>query len=845
MNGGFIGRMIWRESRGTRRRLALYMTTITLGVTALVAINGFREDVTLSLRQQSQSLLGADLEIRSRRPFADSVNAVVDSLVAAGDRVAHIVSLGSMVYAERSQLSRLAQIRALDGDFPFYGRIETVPADAWSRLSTGSYAVVDPSLLVYLDAAIGDTVTIGEARVTILGTLLHVPGDVALEAAIGPRVYVPAHVIEGTSLLGFGTRAQWSVSIALANPERLQPFLNSYNARFEAWQVRYDTVAEREEDFTEVLDRLSRFLAMVGLLALLLGGTGVASAVHVYVRERIPTIATLRCLGATGWQAGATYLLLAAGMAFGGALVGAGLGALVQVALPRVLQGFLPVAVAAHLHWGLMLSGVGIGTWIGVVFAALPLLAIRRVSPLRAIRADVEPVGRDPLVGVAAVVIGLTITGLAIWQAPSRFEGLLFAAAIIVTGFSLWTVAKLLELVMRRAFPRRAPYVVRQGISNLFRPHNQTVAVTVSVGFGLFLLATLDLVRRNLVRQFELDGSDRQANIVAFDVQPDQRTEVVEVFRRHGVAPREIVAIVPARLTQINGLGIEQLLHDSGGPVRSRWPLRREYRHTYRDTLVETEVLLRGTWWDTPRAAAALPRISLEEDIASELAVDIGDRITWDFQGVSIETEVASLRRVDWARFSLNFFAVFEPGTLDDVPQIYVVTARVDDVATRGIVQRDIVRGSPNVALLDVSTLMRALETILRSATTAVRFVALFSLICGGVVLVGAVATSRYQRLRESVLLRTLGASSRQVMRIALVEYVALGTVAAVTGILLAGLAAWGLARFFFEIAFRPSPLPVIVLALGAAFITVAVGLIGSRDALSRPPLAILRDVST
>ncbi len=843
MNARFVWRMVARESRGTRRRLILYVGAIALGVTALVAINSFRADVAISIHDQSRTLLGADLEIRSRRPLPDSVSALIDSMVASGDRVATAISLGSMVYADRTGASRLAQVRAIRGEYPFYGKIATTPTDAWARLTSGAHAVVDPTLLVYLGAHIGDTLVIGESQFEVVGTLQRVPGDIALQAALGPRVYVPARFIEGTSLLRFGSRAQYAAYLALQDPEDLQPFLNAYNARFEDWEVAYDTVAEREEDFTMILDRLSRFLGLVGLMALLLGGTGIASAVHVYVREKIPTVATLRCLGATARQASAVYLVQATMMGLGGAAVGAGLGLAIQRWLPAVLRGFLPVSVTPHFHGAFVLTGVAVGSWTALAFAALPLLAIRRVSPLRALRADHEPTGRDPFRWLVMFVLAMTVVGSGIWQAPTKIEGILFGAGIAVTGGALWAAAKLITWGTRRFFPSSATYVVRQGISNLFRPHNQTVAVTVSIGFGLFLLGSIDLVRRNIMVQFEIEGGGSAPNVVAFDVQADQQQGVVDIFNRYEIPPRAVTPLVAARVAAINDVTVDALLHDSV-TVRSRWPLRREYRHTYRDTVVETEQLVAGDWWNgVPRAPGEPARISVEEDIARELHLEIGDRVTWNIQGIEVESQVANIRTVDWARFSLNFFVVFESGALEDTPQTVVVTARIPDDTIRGLVQRDIVRAFPNVSILDVSVIMQALDAILSSATTAVRFVAMFSLLCGFVVLVGAVATSRYQRLRESVLLRTLGAQARQIRRIIFVEYAALGLLASVTGAGLAIVASWGLSRFFLEVPFRVAPVAVSMLVGGATLITVAVGVLGSLSVVTRPPLAVLREL--
>ena len=392
--------------------------------------------------------------------------------------------------------------------------------------------------------------------------------------------------------------------------------------------------------------------------------------------------------------------------------------------------------------------------------------------------------------------------------------------------------------------------MVRQGVANLFRPHNQTVPVILTVGFGLYLMGSLQVVQRNLLDQFAFDVRPDRPNLVIFDIQRDQREGVERMLRERGLGAREFTPIVPARIAALNGRPVSEILADTTAPGPSRWALRREYRNTYRDTLVSSEELIAGAWWDEPRPEPApgaeppLPRISLERDVADELQVEVGDRVTWDVQGVRLETQIASVRRVDWARFEPNFFAVFEPGVLESAPQIFVTLGRIDGDARRAEVQRDLVQRYPNISALDLSLVQEAIDTILGSVAVAVRFMALFSIASGMIVLIGAIGTSRYQRLRESVLLRTIGARTQQVTRILATEYLALGTLAALTGLLLAAVAGWALVTFFFEMTFRLPLLPLLGLGLATVVITILVGLLSSRDVMRRAPLAVMREVT-
>ncbi len=874
--------MVSRETRSSWRRIALYTACITLGVAALVAINSFRSDMSRAIHREARALLGADLELRSREPFPQPVQNLLDSAVQAGTPVSYVTSFSSMALVERSGRTRLVEVRALAGGYPYYGQISTEPAGRWTALASERVALVDPSVLVQLDASLGDTVRIGQADFPIDAAVTTVPGEIGIRAAIGPRVYIPGAYLDETELLRFGSRARYAAYLQIEDAEEVQQFLDEHEDLLEDQRVGYDTVEEREEAWAESLDVMARFLGLVGLMALLLGGLGVASAAHVFVRRKLETVAVLRCLGATQRTVFLVYLLQAALMGVLGAAAGAALGIGVQAALPRVLADFLPLDVSPRLHGLAVLSGFGIGVWVALLFGLLPLLTVRDVPPLRALRRPFdEPTPRRDVLRVAAYVVLVgSIIALSLWQAPFVWAGLAFAGGVAMGASVLWAVAAALIKATRRFFPDQAPYVVRQGVANLFRPHNQTVAVTLAVGFGVFLLSTMHLVQRNLLTQIEIETGPDRPNLVVFDIQADQREGVEHLISERGLGIREVTPIVPARIAEINDRTVEELLADTVGPRASRWALRREYRHTYRDTMVASEQLAEGEWWgsesgggggggaeggrERQEAAGAVPaaepagegvaaaegsqrrevhRVSMEVDLAAELRVEVGDRITWDVQGVRLETEIASLRHVDWARFEPNFFVVFEPGALEQAPQTYVTLVRVPAALERAELQRDLVRRYPNISALDLSLIIETLDRILGSVSSAIRFMAVFSLASGLIVLLGAIATSRFQRLRESVLLRTLGARTKQVGKILVTEYFALGALAALTGTLLAGVAGWGLVTFFFEMTFRLPVLTLVWLFLGAAMVTTVIGLLGSLEVFRKQPLAVMRQL--
>jgi putative ABC transport system permease protein len=369
--------------------------------------------------------------------------------------------------------------------------------------------------------------------------------------------------------------------------------------------------------------------------------------------------------------------------------------------------------------------------------------------------------------------------------------------------------------------------------------------VVLALGFGVFLLSTLVLVQHNLLRDLRVDRGQSRPNLVFFDLQPDQREDVRARVAAAGPLTAPVVPIVPMRIQSLKGRPVAELLAIEDETKRpGRWALRREYRSSYRDAPTASERVVAGAWWrpgdGRTRGEAPVP-IAVEAGLARELRLAVGDEVVWDVQGVPVASRVACLREVEWARFEPNFFVVFPAGPLDDAPRSYVLLARVEDAALRARLQRAIVEAHPNVSTLDLAQIQRAIEGVIDKVVLAVRFMALFSLAAGAVVLAGAVAASRYQRVREGALLRTLGARRPQLVRILLAEYAVLGALAAATALLLATAAGWALVHFVFEGTFALPAAELAALALSVVGLTLVVGLAGSTEVWRRPPLEVLR----
>ncbi|MGH7963663.1 MAG: ABC transporter permease, partial [Candidatus Binatia bacterium] len=646
-----------------------------------------------------------------------------------------------------------------------------------------------------------------------------------------------------TTLIQKGSLVTYKVSYKFAREGDTEQLLETIRPQFSQYRLESDTVQEHAASVGRVMDNLSRFLNLVGFIALLLGGVGVASAIHVYIKEKLGTVAILRCVGAQARQTFAVYVLQAAVMGLVGAVGGALVGIAVQTALPLLLRDFLPVKIVFALSWSAVIQGVTIGLGIVLLFALLPLLAVRRVSPLLALRSayeDVQPRVTDPLRWLVSLLIVLSICAFALLHTERWTYGLGFCAALALAFGLLAAVAKLLMMLVRAYGSTGWPYVWRQGLANLYRPNNQTFVLVLALGLSTFLLMTLYLTQRMLLQEVSLADEADQANLVLFDIQGDQREDVASMVRSFALPVQQQVPIVTMRLASLKGRKVEDLLNDTSEET-STWALQREYNATYREGLIETERIAAGVWQGRADPASTVPPISLEEEIADTLNVSVGDELVFDIQGVPVTTTIGSIRTVDWQRVQPNFFLVFPTGVLEAAPHTYVLFTRVPSTQMSATLQRATIQRFPNVSAIDLTLILHTLDGILGRIAFAIRFMAFFSIAAGLLVLAGAVVTSRYQRRKESVLLRTLGASRVQIRKILAIEYLFLGSFAAVTGLLLAVSASWALAYFLFETIFVPEG-PAVLLALFLVIgLTVLTGMLGSRGVTNRPPLDVLR----
>jgi putative ABC transport system permease protein len=842
----FSLRMAWRETRGGWRHFTVFLGCVALGVGALVSVGTLAANLDRTLAREARTLTGGDLELRSARPLDQAERAALAGLEAAGAVTTVVRDVAGMARDPARGATLLVQLRAVEPEYPLYGRVQTMPAEPLDALLAdrggAGGAVVEARLLERLGLTVGDPLMIGAAGFIVTGVLVREPDRPTGLVTLGPRVLVRGPALERAELLQVGSRVRYRTLVRLPAGVSARAAGADLGRALADPGIRVAAYDEAQPGLRRFFAQFATYLGLVGLASLLVGGVGIASSVTTFLRRQLGTIAILKCLGA-GWRPLlVTYLIQTLAVGLLGSIVGAALGVGIQPVLVRALVPFAPFGLEAQWDAGTIARGLALGVLTALLCALWPLLTVRAVPPSLIFRRDVLASAwrpRRPWAAVLPILAGLS--ALAVWQVGSLRLGAIFLGAALAALALLFGLSRGLVKLARR-LPRTLGLAWRQGLAGLDRPGGHTVRVVMALGVGVMLLVSVALLEASLGRQFAYEQKRDAPTFFFVDVQPDQR----EGFSRlvgtvsGGVAPT-LTPIVRARLAAIDGVPVTHALIER----RKReapdkvWYFTREYVLTWAAESPPANVIVSGRWW-APDEVLARPRVSVEEEAAKQFGVAVGGTLTFDVQGVPLEAEVTSVRRVDWQTLGANFFMVLSPGALDGAPATYMATARVP-AAAETVLQDRVVAAFPNVTAIPLRGVLERVAEVLDQIAFAVRFMASFTIAAGLVVMAGALAATRYQRLYESVILKTLGASRWAIARAFAVEYACLGATAGLGGTLLAAVLAWIVLRFMLD---TPWTLEPETLLLGVVLTTagsLAIGLLATVRLVGRPPLSVLR----
>jgi len=838
----FVLRMALRETRAGWRRLLFFFLCIAVGVGTMAALRSAIQNVRSALTAQARTLIGADILISSREDWSAEELAIIERVGAAAVRArTDSVETATMVRpADPSKgVARMVELRGVQRGFPLYGSIELAGGQPYSHaLLASDGALVRPELLAQLDLRVGDALIIGGRPFTIRGTLVNEPGRRAGGFSLGPRVLIDYDALHELGLLTLGSRARRQVLLQVGD-EGVDALTARLREAFKDTFVSVRSYRMTGDEIGEDLERAEGYLSLAGLTVLVLGGIGVSSVTRVFIDQKLKSIAVLKCVGAGTLRVTSIYLVQILALGLAGSLLGLGLGRLALAAAPETLGDPTGgVALSRALTWPAMAQAVAIGVLVSLLFSLVPLLRVRRVRPSLLLRDEAGgPGGFDWLRVLAIALVSVVLAAVAAWQAGSLLVGVAVCLGFALIAAALYGAG--LALVRGvRPFARSRRFAVRHAALHLDRPGNQTRVVLLAVGLGAFFLVGIRAVESNLFREVSIVFDETAPDLFLIDVQPDQRDGVTSIVRRHtGDAPR-LLPVLRARVTQVRGRdttleGVED--------VRGRGSLAREYTITYRGALEANETLLEGTFWDG--SPAGEPEVSIEKSVQERFQIHPGDTMRFEVLGRPVTATVTSVREVNWRDSRAGgFMFVFRPGAFDGAPHGYVAPVRgPEDAAGRGRLQRDLVAAFPNVSVIDVREILEVVREVVDRVVLATSVIGGLVLGTGVLILIGAVATTKFRRMQDAAILKTLGASSRQIASLLLIEYGLLGVIAGTIGAIGGAALSWGVSRHVLEIGWQ---FPIAESLAGVALTAVlvaGVGLAASVDVLRRKPLATLR----
>lgn len=837
----FVLRMALRETRASWRRLLFYFLCVAVGVGSIVLLRSAIRNFYDVMASDARSFMSADLQIDTNRPWTPEVLSIVDRVAVPPLVTGKVYTIEAATMLRPADASRegalMVDLKGVEPQFPFYGKVRLAGGAAFSTdLLKDNGVLVARPVLDRLDLKIGDSVKIGTMVFVIRGIIEREPGS-GMGFRYGPRVLIDRNAVENAGLTGFGSRARRRILLRAPDAD-VEQLAKRLRKEINNNLIRVRSYKDSQENVNEQYTRAENFLALTGLIILVLGGIGISSVTRVFIEQKRKSIAVLKCLGATGKRVIAAYLTQILVLGVSGSVLGLFLAGAGMLLIHSTYAANLPPDMSYRLQNGAVLQGLGVGILVTILFSAVPLMRVRRIKPNVLLRDEDGAAQRfDWPRWITAALVGLGLILLASWQAGSVKSGLFFLGGLLAGAGALYGAAILLVRLLRGMKHTLPSFPARHAINSLHRPGNQTLVIILGVGLGVFFIIATQSLKSNLLRELDFDRRGKMPNLYLIDIQSDQEKGVSDLIQKETGEKANLIPTVRARIFAINGAPVN--LEDPA-MKKDRGRLGFEYTTTYRSKLESNETVLEGRFWDpTPSAA---PEISIEESMKGMMGLDVGSTITWDILGRKITARVTSIRRVDWRNSRTGFYVVFRPGALDKAPQMMI--AALDGPSSdkdRSHFQRALIDRYPNITVIDVVDILEGVRKLVNNMTVAVSFIGGFVFFSGALILVGSIAMTKFQRVYEAAVLKTLGAQRKVLLRILVLEYGLLGAVAGIIGALFGMALAWAITRFVFEIPWSYSPLLHLAGAAATTLLVVLVGAFSSLDILNRKPLGTLR----
>jgi putative ABC transport system permease protein len=843
--------MAWRDLRSSPAKFFFVILAVAVGVGALTGVRSFSRAFHNLLLTQARTLMAGDLSLRVFGQSTPQQIAELQSLEKRGVRETSVTETLTMASTAEVPEPMLVSVKAIDpAVYPFYGEVKLDPPAPLRAVLDSHSAAVSDDLLFRLKTRVGGNLRLGGQDFRIAALLVSEPDRLTGSINIGPRVMISRDGLDRTGLISLGSRAaeRYLFLLPPRGPD-VQQVRNVLKQAFPEGLIA--DYRETHPIVTRGLERSTTFLSLISLIALIVGALGVATAMHAHLQQKMDIIAVLKCLGARSGQVLRIYLAQTLALGLAGGLLGIAFGTLVQRVFPALIGRFFPVPPHMGLDWVPAAQGLAIGILTTLLFTLPTLLGIREIRPAVIFRREMTESrpdwlkrwsrSRQALATAAAILVGIGL--IAAWLAGTTLHdslrmGAYFAGGLLVSLLAIagiaWFLLRGLRLLMRGA-GRALPVPLRQGVANLYRPGNHAQTVLVTLGTGVMFTLTVYLVQHAVLADLRQNAPPGMANVFMLDIPGAQRQALTDLLKRQkGIetAP-EIVSSVSVRLTSVNGVPVEKMGLQEWGRrfLRTRSVTSAPARPR------EMEILS-GSWWN---GHPAVPQVCASEEAARILHLKAGMALEWAAWGRPLHSNLACIQRTDSVRMTARFEFIFSPGSLDGFPAIYYGSIRVKprDVPA---MQRVIYEKMPTITVIDMADVLEIVQQVVDQIALVVRFVSAFTIVAGAIILASSVAGTRFGRVREVVILKTLGATRRRVAGIFSIEFLVLGAAAGLLGSALAtGFTALIVKRLL-KADFHFDPAADLFSIALTALVAVAAGWLASYRILGQKPLEVLRD---
>ncbi|MGC2404587.1 MAG: FtsX-like permease family protein [Acidobacteriaceae bacterium] len=839
-------KIAWREVHASRAKFFFVMISVAIGVAALTGVRGFSDSFQKTLLGEARTIMAADLSARMfRQPTADEEQQL-NAMASRGIQRTQVTEMVSMASSPGDPVPLLVSLKSVDPQrYPFYGAVELEPAGDLRRVLTDETIVVAEDLLIRLHTQVGANLKIGNSVFRIAAILAHEPDRMSSGMGLGPRFMMTQSALEKSGLLQQGSRSGERFLFKLANPNG-----NVAAARARLEQVLPDAQVtdfrESNPALTDGLKRSTGLLSLICLVAMVLGAIGVAMAMRAHLQQRIDVLAIMKSIGARSSDILRIYLLQTVLLGLAGGLIGVTFGLGVEWVFPSLLGKFLPLHLDLRLPWGSALAGLGTGILTTVLFCLPPLLQIRKVRPNLVLRRAVEEpevrrswwvrLRESKAQWITAVIILLGLGAIAAALSDSvvvgrTFAGALCALLVVILGVSALTLRVVRAFLSRTRLHLQS--AVRHGLANLYRPGNQSAAVLASLGLGVMLILTVFLMQHGVIDEMRMTSGPNLPNIFLVDISNRELEGVKHLMSQQPavLGDLETLPVVSGRIVSIDGTA-EAGLKLKNYPSR----LLQTVAMTWTTALPDGSRMVHGSWWDRDDGQS----MAVTEHIAQRLNLHLGSRIVFSSNGRTIQTTIVAIVRHNGQHVFGRSEFILTPRALAGLPVVWYGAAHVDPKQV-GAVQRVLFNVYPTVTVINIADVIETVQSVVQQITIVVRFLAAFSILAGAVILASSIASTQFRRIREVVVLKTLGARRSHIAAVFSVEFTVLGLLAGVVGVIFANLLSRVLMRQM-DVAFHIEWLATAIALVGTAVLATATGWVASFRILGQKPLQILRE---